>query len=379
MDIVFTSSVPTMCQHCADLNISSLYPHDPKPNLTASSPLSPPTYAMSYFTMTFGALSNLTALAILSKSYTRFHRRAKTPFLLLAAALLLTDLAGHLVTGGFGLYLHLEKVRRQRAAARVTEPTQAFCKLFGAFMVFFGLSPMLLGCAMAVERCLGITQSLQHSAVVTMAHVRLSVLLLFAMAFTLAALPLLGVGSYKLQFPGTWCFLPVQGSRSTADLSLALAFSSLGLVALTVSVFCNTTSGLTLLQARFSNRGLQPTTSRRHGQSASLQSLDVEMMVQLAVINVVSWVCWSPFLIYISISVRQFYRGTTRADEQYEQPVLLLVLRMASWNQILDPWVYILLRRAVLCRVCGLLRPNRAILTQTSYCTGSDRQNIRLR
>ncbi|XP_007229149.2 prostaglandin E receptor 1c (subtype EP1) [Astyanax mexicanus] len=371
MDTVVTSAGPFIWQHSADLNISALYS-----NSSASSPQSPPNYGLSYFTMTFGALSNLTALAILAKSYTRFHRRAKTPFLLLAAALLLTDLTGHLVTGGFGLYLHLQKVQRQRTASRVIEPTQAFCKLFGACMVFFGLSPLLLGCAMAVERCLGITQSLQHSAVVTTAHIRLSVLLLFAVALTLAALPLLGVGSYKLQFPGTWCFLPVQGSLSTADVSLVLIFSSLGLVALTVSVFCNTTSGLTLLQARFSNQGLQPTTSRRHGQSSSLQSLDVEMMVQLAVVNVVSWVCWSPFLIYIIISVRHFYRGTTR---QYEQPMFLLTLRMASWNQILDPWVYILLRRAVLCRLCGLVRPNRPILTQTSYCTGSERQNIHLR
>ncbi|KAL7883676.1 hypothetical protein SRHO_G00013340 [Serrasalmus rhombeus] len=349
MDIVFTSSVPTVCQHSADLNISFPFPHDPSLNSTASSPLSPPSYAISYFTMTLGALSNLTALVILSKSYTRFHRRAKTPFLLLAVALLLTDLAGHLLTGSFGLYLHLGRVRRQRATARAIEPPQAFCKMFGAFMVFFGLSPLLLGCAMAVERCRGITQSLQHSAVVTTAHVRLCLLLLFTVACTFAALPLLGVGSYKLQFPGTWCFLPVRGSLSTADVSLALAFSSLGLVALAVSVFCNTVSGLTLLQARCSNQDLKQTTSRRHRSSSPLQSLDMEMMAQLAVINVVSCVCWSPFLIYITISVRQFFKGHFRSDEEYDKP-LLLALRMASWNQILDPWVYILLRRAVLCR-----------------------------
>ncbi|KAI4882403.1 hypothetical protein NFI96_025168 [Prochilodus magdalenae] len=378
MDIVFASSVSTMCQHLADFNISLDYSHDPSLNSTASSPRSPPSYGLSYFTMTFGALSNMTALAILSKSYTRFQRRSKTPFLLLAAALLLTDLVGHLVTGAFGLYLHLGRVRRQRTAAtRAIEPPRAFCKLFGACMVFFGLSPLLLGGAMAVERCMGITQSLQHSAVLTTAHVRLSVLLLFTVSCSFAALPLLGVGSYKLQFPGTWCFLPVRGPLSTADVSLALAFSGLGLAALTVSVFCNTVSGLTLLQARFSNQGLKQNPSRRHRSSSPLQSLDMEMMAQLAVINVVSCVCWSPFLIYISISVRQFYRGSIRSNEEHDQP-LLLALRMASWNQILDPWVYILLRRAVLCRVCRILQPNKAIFTQTSSCTASDRQDIRL-
>lgn len=299
MDVVFSSLVPTMYDHSADFNISSPWLHGPNPNSTAPSPLSKPNYGMSYFTMTFGALSNLTALAILCKSYTRFQRRAKTPFLLLAAALLLTDLAGHLVAGGFGLYLHLGRVRRQRAAAgdRVAEPPRAFCKLFGACMVFFGMTPLLLGCAMAVERCMGITQSLHHSAVVTTAHVRLSLLLIFSAACTLAALPLLGLGTYKLQFPGTWCFLPVGGSLSTADVSLALAFSSLGLAALAVSVFCNTVSGLTLLQARFSNQALKTNTARRHRSSSSLHSLDMEMMVQLVVINVVSSVCWSPFLV----------------------------------------------------------------------------------
>ncbi|XP_066531536.1 prostaglandin E receptor 1c (subtype EP1) [Hoplias malabaricus] len=377
MDIVFPSSFPTICQHSSDLNISSPHPWESNPNSTAASPHSTTSYGLSYFTMTLGAISNLIALAILSKSYTRCQRRAKTPFLLLAVALLLTDLAGHLVTGSFGLYMHLGMVRKQRAAARAIEPPRAFCKLFGACMVFFGLSPLLLGCAMAVERCVGITLSLQHSVVVTTAHVRFSVLLLFTVACALAALPLLGLGNYKVQFPGTWCFLPVWGPLSMADVSLALAFSSLGLVALAVSMLCNTVSGLTLLQARFRNQSLKSTASRRHRSSSPLNSLDMEMMVQLAVINVVSCVCWSPFLIYISISVRQFSRGSAKLDEQYEQH-LLMALRMASWNQILDPWVYILLRRAVLCRVCGLFRPNRAIVNTKSSFTGSERHEIRL-
>ncbi|KAL4828140.1 hypothetical protein H8958_008840 [Nasalis larvatus] len=37
----------------------------------------------------------------------------------------------------------------------------------------------------------------------------------------------------------------------------------------------------------------------------------------------------------------------SRATEQE----LLIYLRVATWNQILDPWVYILFRRAVLRRL----------------------------
>lgn len=293
MDFVFASSVPTTCQ---DFNLSRFCQRDP--NSSSPSPLNPPNFGMSYFTMTFGIFSNLIGLAIVSESYTRFHHRAKTPFLLLVAALLMSDLAGHLVTGSFALHLHLRRVMRQRAASREAgELPQVFCKVFGACMVFFGLTPLLLGSAMAVERCMGITQPLQHSAVATTAHIRLGVLLLFILAFSLAALPLLNVGTYERQFPGTWCFLPVHGTLSSADAGMALAFSSLGLGALTVSVLCNAVSGVKLLQARFNNQGAKLTTSRRRQSSMPFHSLDVEMMVQLVVITMVSSVCWSPFLV----------------------------------------------------------------------------------
>lgn len=41
------------------------------------------------------------------------------------------------------------------------------------------------------------------------------------------------------------------------------------------------------------------------------------------------------------------------------QRLLFLAVRLASWNQILDPWVYILLRQAVLRQLLRLL-PSRA-------------------
>lgn len=248
--------------------------------------------------MTLGALSNLTALAILAHSYARLRRRTKAPFLLLASALLVSDLAGHVITGALALHLHLGRVKHHRVAV-IVEPPQVYCKLFGGCMVFFGLCPLLLGSAMAVERCIGITQPLLHPTIVTMTRVRLTVLLITFTALILAGLPLLNVGNYKPQFPGTWCFLPVNSLLSITDANLALAFSTLGLVTLTVSVVSNTTSGLKLLQARFKDRCVKSGIARRHGSfsSSSLHSLDVEMMTQLAAITVVSCVCWSPFLV----------------------------------------------------------------------------------
>lgn len=45
------------------------------------------------------------------------------------------------------------------------------------------------------------------------------------------------------------------------------------------------------------------------------------------------------------------------------QKMLLIYIRMVTWNQILDPWVYILFRRAVLQRIYPSLRPRPSILS----------------
>lgn len=52
------------------------------------------------------------------------------------------------------------------------------------------------------------------------------------------------------------------------------------------------------------------------------------------------------------MSVMRSYRGSIdKADMATYETLNLMGVRLASWNQILDPWVYILLRRAVLRKI----------------------------
>ncbi|XP_020789769.2 prostaglandin E2 receptor EP1 subtype-like isoform X2 [Boleophthalmus pectinirostris] len=307
---------------------------------------------MSFFTMTFGAISNLTALGILVKSRVRFRRQSKTPFLILTVALLIADLGGHLIPGSFAMSLHINKMYQPKPDM----PNETLCQIFGASMVFFGLTPLLLGCAMAVERVVAICFPFFHASTITKGHVRRVVLSLYSLALLIAILPLFDIGKYTAQHPGTWCFLQIQIPHSRQDRGMALAFSCLGITALAFSLLCNILSGLVLLQARrkaqYVNTKSDNTCARRPSTASSTSlfcSLDVEMMVQLAVLTVVSCVCWSPFLIHILV-----LQSSQSSGDLPEGPdrFLLLGLRMASWNQILDPWVYILLRRTVLFRVC---------------------------
>ena len=70
--------------------------------------------------------------------------------------------------------------------------------------------------------------------------------------------------------------------------------------------------------------------------------------------------CWakadqgsaSDFQIFGLMSVIHSYSSSTGEDLQTYKMLMVMGVRLASWNQILDPWVYILLRRAVLRKIC---------------------------
>uniref|UniRef100_A0A3B3D5C7 Thromboxane A2 receptor n=1 Tax=Oryzias melastigma TaxID=30732 RepID=A0A3B3D5C7_ORYME len=313
-----------------------------------------PNLLMSCFTMTFGTISNLTALAILVKSRGRFQRQSKAPFFHLTVALLLADLGGHLILGAFALLMHINK--RYPTSSNNNEK---FCPFFGASMVFFGLCSLLIGGAMAVERCVAITLPFYHMSTITVAHAQGILLFLCSVACGLALLPVFGVGNYTIQFPDTWCFLQI---HNPVDKTLVMTFSCLGLTALTLSLLCNILSGLVLLQARIKS-------------SSSTNPSARFMIIQLAVITAVSCVCWGPFLVHITIIQHKLSLGV---PANMEDGFTLLGLRMAAWNQILDPWVYILLRKTVLSRVCRGFYFQRATMSPNNYSVEYRREAFHL-
>lgn len=266
-----------------------------------NSAFKPSGFGLSCFTMIFGTISNLTALGILVKSRVRFRRQSKTPFLMLTIALLIADLGGHLIPGASAVYLHIGQLYKMQGL----QSDSNFCQIFGATMVFFGLCPLLFGCAMAVERCVAITQPFFHASMITVTHTQRAVLLLSSLALVMSLLPFVFETKYTIQQPNTWCFLKIHTLRTEDnDTNLALAFSVLGLSVLIFSQLCNIVSGLVLLQGRMKSSSVHkmpPVHYTRRAStitsSSSFCTLDVEMMVQLAVITVISCVCWSPFLV----------------------------------------------------------------------------------
>ncbi|TNN32742.1 Thromboxane A2 receptor [Liparis tanakae] len=286
-----------------------------------------PTIASAYFSSVFTALglvSNLIAFGVLLKSFWRTHSRSRS-FLIFLGGLVVTDAMGLLVTGSIVISFHVTYFNWRRL-----DPDCHFCNFMGMSMVFYGLCPLLLGAAMATERFIGINRPFARSASLPERRTISMVLTVWLAAGCIAALPLAGVGSYHMQMPGSWCFFNI-GSQGS-DLAFSLLFSLVGLTSLAVSFLLNTVSVVTLVKVCCGQD-----RSQRH------RDQEVEMMVQLILIMVIASICWCPLLVFIAQTVLS--GGPLRIR------YLLLWLRFATWNQILDPWVYILCRMAILKRI----------------------------
>ncbi|MBN3313230.1 PF2R protein, partial [Atractosteus spatula] len=279
---------------------------------------------VSIISMTVGILSNSLALFILVKAYRRFKLKSKASFLLFATGLVVTDFLGHLINGSIVLHVYCLHKEWERF-----DPQKVLCGFFGASMVFFGLCPLLLGSVMAVERCVGVTMPIFHSTKVTSRHMKKLLAVIWLSAVLVALLPILAGKPYEVQKSGSWCFFKM-GKSDWLDVFFPMLFSVLGLLSLAISILCNTVTGVTLIRSKMKNQGHRKGTSHHF-----------EMICQLLAIMLVSCICWGPFLVNVIIGSTQ-----TQDDRSYER--MLLAVRMATWNQILDPWVYILLRKAVL-------------------------------
>lgn len=262
-------------------------------NLTLVQPTSSGAIVV-ILSMTLGIISNIVALFILVNAYSRQRRRTKATFLLFATSLVVTDFIGHVIPGALVLRLYLS----EGVCPEDFNTSDSMCQFLGGSMVFFGLCPLFMGCAMAAERCLGVTKPLLHSSLVTKTRTKICLSVIWLAALCVAVLPCFRLGSYTYQDPGTWCFINVLSNTKVVDVAFVVLFSGLGLASLAVALVCNTISGLTLVLARLRRRPFSHHSAKSH---------DIEMVVQLVGIMVTSCICWSPLL----VSVRKYKEGST--------------------------------------------------------------------
>ncbi|KAG2464070.1 thromboxane A2 receptor [Polypterus senegalus] len=336
------------------MNVSSLswcflvnLPPLPKTNSTSS--ITSPWFSTIFCII--GLSSNLFALFVLLNAYQRTQSSSRSSFLIFLSGLVVTDFLGLLVTGAIVVTYHF-----MHFSWEIVDPWCNLCNYMGISMVFFGLSPLLLGATMAVERYMGINRPFSRSTSTSKQRAVLTVALVWAFALFIGLLPIFGLGRYELHYPKSWCFFRI--ASEATDLAFSLTFSMVGLLSVVMSFILNTISVVTLFRV-CCNRD---TVQRRRDH-------EVEMMVQLVGIMVIASVCWSPMLIFIA--------QTVLSNRPVQIRFLLIYLRIATWNQILDPWVYILFRRSVLKRIYPKIGISRSsIMTLYPTLTTSLRRKL---
>ncbi|NXG64066.1 PE2R3 protein, partial [Hemiprocne comata] len=294
--------------------------------------------------MITGIVGNALAMLLVSRSYRAKESRRKRSFLLCIGSLALTDLLGQLLTSPIVISVYLSD-----RSWDTIDPSGHLCAFFGFSMTVFGLCPLFIASAMAVERTLAIRAPHWYASHMKTRVTKMVLLGIWLAVLAFALLPITGLGQYTLQWPGTWCFI------STGDsLFFASTFAVLGLLSLVVTVACNLAT-IEALVSRCRTKGTASRSSKQWGR------ITMETLIQLLGIMCVLSACWSPLLVtmlkmifsHTSFEHCKGFSGEAQSSELHKDcNFFLTAVRLASLNQILDPWVYLLLRKILLQKFC---------------------------
>ncbi|XP_041919097.1 prostacyclin receptor [Alosa sapidissima] len=303
-----------------------------------------------------GVVGNLMALGILGV-HRKEHRAKSSVFCILVTGLAVTDLLGTCFLSPLVFVCYA----RSSSLLGLTGGSRHLCVLFAFAMTFFGLASMLILCAMAVERCLAISHPYFYSKHVRRSFAKLVLPLIYLVTCAFCLLPFFGYGQHKQYCPGTWCFIKMEvdgdgegglmdGDRHT--LAFSLSYATLMALLVAAVFLCNGSVIISLCRmhrSQMSRRGSVLSAGRKRkimvfgGQGDE----EVEHLVLLASMTVIFVICSLPLTICGYVSAI----SPTGNDN-----LNLISFRFSALNPIVDPWIFILFRKAVFRHLRQLLR-----------------------
>lgn len=241
----------------------------------------------------FGVVGNVIAIVVLCKS--RKEQKEST-FYTLVCGLAVTDLLGTLLASPVTIATYV------KGSWPGDEP---LCQYFGFDMLFFSLAGLSIICAMSVERYIAINHAYFYNDHVDQRVAGVTLVAIYVSNALFCALPIVGFGRVKKQYPQTWCFLEWRSNR-TSDAAYSYMYAGLSSVLTLVTVVCNVLVCVALIRMhrRFLRRtslgtdlgrGVDP---RRRGRSFSrLAGAEIQMVILLIGTSVVVLVCSIPLVV----------------------------------------------------------------------------------
>ncbi|XP_052059692.1 thromboxane A2 receptor-like [Mytilus californianus] len=290
----------------------------------------------SVVSFTLGVLGNILAIIVL----VRFKKKHKWGiFSRFVISLALTDLFGIITTSPVVFAFCARKVNLSENVL--------LCHYMAVMMIFAGLATVLLVSAMAVDRSLAVLLPLTYYAIGTRTFANSLIIGVWVFSLLVAILPLLGFGENVAHYPFSWCFFNYFGDK-TEDKIYGFFYSSLGLGSIFLTIVLNLRVLARLISESKSNVRRESISNRR-----ARSKKDISIAIFLIMIVIVFTVCWAPFMIRIIINQSRIFPRDVKAD--------ILSLTLASWNQVLDPWVYLLFRGNTLTRLLRCIKKSSFI------------------
>ncbi|KAM8962281.1 prostaglandin E2 receptor EP4 subtype [Pelodytes ibericus] len=331
----------------------------PNETTTQGFPSKPPTIPAVMFI--FGVVGNLIAIIVLCKSR---KEQKETTFYTLVCGLAITDLLGTCLVSPVTIATYVQNK---------WPGGHALCEYSSFILLFFGLSGLSIICAMSIERYLAINHAYFYNHYVDKKLAGLTLFAIYVSNVLFCALPSMGLGKTTFQYPKTWCFIDWRTNVSTyaAYSYMYAGFSSFLIL---VTVLCNVLVCVALIRmhrqfVRRTSLGTDTRISdfRRRRSFRRMAGAEIQMVILLIATSVVVLICSIPLVVRVFIN--QLYQPELVKD--VSSNLDLKAIRIASVNPILDPWIYILLRKTVLskliekikclfCRIGGGRRPHSA-------------------
>ncbi|XP_051279251.1 prostaglandin E receptor 4 (subtype EP4) a [Dicentrarchus labrax] len=291
----------------------------------------------------FGVVGNVIAIVVLCKSR---KEQKETTFYTLVCGLAITDLLGTLLASPVTIATYV------KGSWPGEDP---LCQYFGFTLLFFSLAGLSIICAMSVERYIAINHAYFYNDYVDQKLAGLTLLAIYISNALFCALPIIGFGQVKKQYPQTWCFLEWR-SNKTSDAAYSYMYAGFSSLLILATVICNVLvcAALIRMHRRFVRRMSLGTDlgrnvdPRRRGRSfGRLAGAEIQMVILLIGTSAVVLICSIPLVAQVFLN--QLYK--TPVELRLDKNPDLRAIRFASFNPILDPWIYILLRKAVLLKL----------------------------
>lgn len=261
-------------------------------NTTVSSRSMIPTIPSVMFI--FGVVGNVIAIVVLCKSR---REQKETTFYTLVCGLAVTDLLGTVLASPVTIATYV------KGAWPDGDP---LCQYFGFVVLFFSLAGLSLICAMSIERYLAINHAYFYNENINQKMAGLTLFGIYVSNIIFCALPSMGFGEVKMQYPQTWCFVDWR-SNVTMNAAYSYMYAGFSSVLILVTVICNVLvcGALIRMHRRFVRRtslGSEPPgrSSSELGKRRSfgrLAGAEIQMVILLICTSAVILICSIPLVV----------------------------------------------------------------------------------